>query len=48
MIQGIEAKVNPEKETVSKFNHEQKAPHNIESNDDEYIPFARASIFYFR
>ena len=24
MIQGIEAKVNPEKETVPKFNHEEK------------------------
>lgn len=46
MLQGVDAKINPVKETVPKFDAVQNAPHNIESHDNEHVPFARASSYF--
>ena len=45
MLQRVDAKVNPVKETVPKFKKEQVAPHS-EEGEKEHVPFARASRYF--
>ena len=45
MLQRVDAKVNPVKETVPKFKKEQVAPHG-EDGEKEHVPFARASRYF--
>lgn len=46
MLERVDAKVNPIKETVPKFNAEQKAPHESIDEEKEHVPFARASKYF--
>jgi len=46
MLERVDAKVNPVKETVPKFNAEQKAPHESIDEEKEHVPFARASKYF--
>ena len=46
MLERVDAKVNPIKETVPKFNAEQKAPHESTDEEKEHVPFARASKYF--
>ena len=47
MLERVDAKVNPQKETVPQFKAEQKAPHESkEKEEGEHVPFARASEYF--
>ena len=46
MLKGVDATVNPEKETVPKFSKEQDAPHEVNEESKEHVPFARASRYF--
>ena len=46
MLERVDAKVNPVKETVPQFKAEQKAPHESTEENKEHVPFARASKYF--
>lgn len=46
MLKRVDAKVNPEKETVPQFKSEQTAPHETTEENTERTPFSRASRYF--
>lgn len=46
MLKGVDAKVNPVKETVPKFNKEQEAPHEGAEENKEHVPFSNAANYF--
>ena len=46
MLKRVDAKVNPEKETVPQFKAEQTAPHETTEENTERTPFSRASRYF--
>ena len=45
MLKGVDATVNSQ-ETVPQFNKEQNAPHEVNEDNKEHVPFARASRYF--
>lgn len=46
MFERVDAKLNPVKETVPKFEKEQKQPHEVSEEETTHVPFARASKYF--
>ena len=46
MLERVDAKVNPQKETVPKFKAEQQAPHEGNEEGKEHVPFSRAAKYF--